>query len=1095
MAEELDEVILAYVEAVEAGQSPDRAAWLARHPHLADDLNAFFADQDRFATVVAPICVRTPPPSPGRASGAVVLDARPPLAAGCVIGGYELLDEIASGGMGVVYRARHQALGRVVALKMIRADGATAAEDVARFRLEAEAAALLDHPNIVPIYDVGEHEGQPYFTMKLIEGGSLAQSPPVATGELVRVLIKVARAVHYAHERGILHRDLKPGNILLDRKGEPHVTDFGLATRLPSAPGGAGTPSPGRSLTQKGIAVGTPGYMAPEQANGPKNAVTVAADVYSLGAVLYELLTGRPPFQGETPLETLVQVLERPPLRPRALVPSVPRDLETIGLKCLEKDPSRRYASAGALADDLERYLDGQPLQARPASPPERLWRWCRRSPVVATLAAALILALLLGIGAVTALWRRAETHWRAAEAERRQAEAERERAELHRLQAEENFRQAHEIVDRFCMRLSEERLSAVPGLQPLRKEMLEVGLKYYQGFLAQRGDDPRLKADLARAQFRVAFLTALVGSKRDALASYAEALRTYEELLAADPDNADYREQIGRTCIDSGNLLDALDDRPGALTFYERGRDLLEQLDRARPDVPRVIGNLGIVYNNLGNVYRGLNRLDECADAYDRALAAQERLIRNKPNDFRARRELAVVYVNIAVLHATRGSREESLRWHLKARDLQEQLYHDHPRDRDVQHDLALSCRRVGERMVRDGQVPEGLHSLEKGHELIGQLAAANASVADYQRDLAISHRVIGHARRAGGNKEQAARCYRDAIDLLGKAHRQDPSATAYTRDLAATLVDLGLLLADEPAKAREALRAFAPAADLYRELARLRADAATLADLAAACHHVGRMRRDLHNYEGALAAFQEGREVREALLALRPDDPRYRDDLAAAWFYVGWAQDRLKHGDDSIRSYECSHEIREALVKEFPKNIAFHHELGTTLVNLGGAYGQAGRIEECRATLWRAIEEKRIAFAAAPENPEYRHGLNVAYGALGEAEKRKGQPSAAAAALLERRSLWPEQPQELYRIAREQAQTAAAVGRGATDLSAEQQAERTLYLDQALETLRQAVAAGFRDAERLAAEADFAPLRSREDFKKLLPVAKTSP
>src|SRR5690349_15330069 len=228
--DQLDDVILAYVEAVEAGQSPDRAAWLARYPHLADELAAFFADQDQFSSLVAPIRVDTPAPPHARSSGSVVLDARAPLAAGCLVGEYELLDDLACGGMGVVYKARHRTLGRVVALKMIRAGALALPEDLARFRLEAEAAALLDHPNIVPIYEVGEHEGQPYFSMKLVEGGSLAQSPPVAMGGLVALMVKVARAVHYAHERGILHRDLKPANILLDRRGEPHVTDFGLAT-------------------------------------------------------------------------------------------------------------------------------------------------------------------------------------------------------------------------------------------------------------------------------------------------------------------------------------------------------------------------------------------------------------------------------------------------------------------------------------------------------------------------------------------------------------------------------------------------------------------------------------------------------------------------------------------------------------------------------------------------------------------------------------------------------------------------------------------------------------------------------------------------
>jgi serine/threonine-protein kinase len=1093
-AEELDDVILAYVEAVEAGQPADRTAWLTRYPHLADELGHFFADQDQFSSLVAPICVNTPPPQ--RGSGAVALEVRPPLASGCLIGDYELLDDLACGGMGVVYKARHQKLGRVVALKMIRAAALAQAEDVARFRLEAEAVAALDHPNIVPIYDVGEHDGRPYFTMKLIDGGSLAaalgaarwSAAPRAAAQLVAT---VARAVHYAHERGILHRDLKPANILLDRQGEPHVSDFGLATRLPSAT----TPAPAHTLTQKGIAVGTPGYMAPEQANGPKAGVTVAADVYSLGAVLYELLTGRPPFQADTPLETLVQVLERPPARPRSLAPAVPRDLETICLKCLEKDPARRYASAEALADDLQRFLDGEPIQARPAGTPERVWRWCRRSPAVATLAAALAVAVTGGLVAVTFLWQRAEGRRLQAEEQRQLAEAalrsareERERAEAHRLEAEEGFRQAHQVVERFCMRLSEERLSHVPGLQPVRRDMLAAGLKYYQDFVAKRSDDPDLKADLAKAHFRVAFLTNLVGSKRDALDSYAQALKTYEELSAADPDNCCYREQIAMTCINMGGVLEATNERKAALDTYERARDLLEGLDRASPGSPKVLANLGILYNNLGNVNRVLNHLDESQNAYEKALAVQERLSRNDPRDPVPLRELAVVYVNVAILYSTRGDKDEALRWHEKARDLQEKLFHDHPSDTKVQHDLALTCRRIGDRLVRDGRSEEGMRSLEKGHGLIEKLAAANGSVTEYQWELALSHRSLGHAEKAAKDKVKAAASYRAAIDLLRKVRRQDSSAVTYSRDLAATLFDLALLLSDESQKWDEAIRSYAQSADLYRELARSGSDADALADLAAACTNLGLLRRDARRTEGALAAFTEARDAREILVRLRPNEPRYRNDLAGSWFNIGRMQSFLKRHEEETRGYERSREIREQLVKEYPENVAYHHDLGTTLVNLGYTYAQTERIDEGLATLRRAVEEKRFAFTAAPQSPEHRRGMNNAYGALAEVERQRGTPSASAAALLERRELWPSQPQELYRIACEQTLTAAAVARNKEQLSAEEQAERTRYLDQAMGTLRQAVAAGFSDADRLAKEADLALLRPREDFQQLL-------
>jgi serine/threonine protein kinase/ABC-type amino acid transport substrate-binding protein len=315
------------------------------------------------------------------------------------IPGYELIQELGRGGMGVVYKALQIEVKRLVALKMILGGSQAGSAEVQRFRVEAEAAARLDHLYIVPIYEVGTHEGRHFFSMKLVEGGTLAsrrqefvlseaaENPSFAEERqrtIARLLAKVAQAVQCAHDNGILHRDLKPGNILLDAHREPHVADFGLAKPVEG----------GSTLTQTGVIVGTPSYMSPEQAQGKKN-LGPAADIYSLGAMLYELLTGRPPFHGDTALDTLMQVTNRDPARPRSVNRAVSRDLETICLKALAKDPERRYRSAGELADDLQRFAEGQPIKARPAGWVERAWRRCRRNPVVSGLSAAVLTLLL----------------------------------------------------------------------------------------------------------------------------------------------------------------------------------------------------------------------------------------------------------------------------------------------------------------------------------------------------------------------------------------------------------------------------------------------------------------------------------------------------------------------------------------------------------------------------------------------------------------------------------------------------------------------------------------------------------------------------
>ncbi len=398
---QVNRIIADYLEAQRLGQNPDRADLLRRHPELADELHAFFADQDRFGRIAEQIGPRAAPataPPPTLPSGEAA-GADPALGTVRYFGDYELLEELARGGMGVVYKARQVSLSRTVALKMILTGQFASVDDVQRFHREAEAAANLDHPNIVPIYEIGEHDGQHFFSMKLIDGGSLARL--LASGKWVvggkesrkkatQLLAIVARAVHHAHQRGVLHRDLKPGNFLLDARGQPHVTDFGLAKRVEGD----------SQLTRSCAIVGTPNYMSPEQARSEK-VLTTGVDIYSLGAILYELLTGRPPFRMESPLDTVMQVLNDNPKPPRQIDPSIDPDLETICLKCLAKDPQRRYDSAAALADDLQRFMDGEPIWARPVGRVERLVRWFRRNPALGT-AASLAVAALLAATAVS---------------------------------------------------------------------------------------------------------------------------------------------------------------------------------------------------------------------------------------------------------------------------------------------------------------------------------------------------------------------------------------------------------------------------------------------------------------------------------------------------------------------------------------------------------------------------------------------------------------------------------------------------------------------------------------------------------------------
>jgi serine/threonine-protein kinase len=335
-----------------------------RHPDLAGELRELWG-----AMILADAAASRPP------DAAALLSEHPSAALElpCRLGDYELLEELGRGGMGVVYKARQVSLGRTVAVKMILRGPAASGSERERFRAEAEAAARLDHPGIVPVYEVGEFDGRPYFSMKYIAGQTLAQrlaEGPLPPREAAAILAAASRAIHFAHTHGVLHRDIKPSNILLDEFGQPHVTDFGLAKQVADP----------ASLTRSGSILGTPAYMAPEQAAGARGQIGPASDVYSLGVILYHMLTGRPPFQAASPVDTVLLVLEQEPVPPRALNPKADRDLEMICLRCLQKPPDLRYPTAAALADDLEAYLKDETISARSGRFAQVLASWLRET-------------------------------------------------------------------------------------------------------------------------------------------------------------------------------------------------------------------------------------------------------------------------------------------------------------------------------------------------------------------------------------------------------------------------------------------------------------------------------------------------------------------------------------------------------------------------------------------------------------------------------------------------------------------------------------------------------------------------------------------
>jgi tetratricopeptide (TPR) repeat protein len=784
----LGPVVNAFLEAKRTGLNPDRNALREAHPDLAVDLDRFFAAHDAVENLARPLREVAQAARLVADSDNVGFARRGRLAAPLPFGDYTLLEVLGSGGMGIVYRAHHAELKRDVALKQIITGPLATEADIQRFRNEAESAATLEHANIVPVHEVGENDGRHYLTMRLMEGGSLAShindypSDPRAAARLVAA---VAHAVHHAHQRGVLHRDLKPSNILLDGAGAPHVTDFGLARRI----------SDESTLTESGAIVGTPAYMSPEQAAGRVRDVTMATDVYALGAILYALLTGRPPFRGDSVLDTLDQVRSIEPESPRRLNPRVDRDLETIVLKSMAKESAARYGSAVEMAKDLENWMAGEPIAARPVGRLIKAWRWAQRNRVVAGLLAAVGVLSIAGV---------VELFVSRAAIARKNVEISRQRD------------RAKQAVDDMYTQVAERLLPNLPGMERTRRDFLRKALRYYEDEASEgNGSNAVSRTERAKAYVRVGRIHKELSETSAAEQAYGEAVFLFEQLAKDYPDDPGPRYQLAECLNELGLVCWTRGDRARAKELFSRGLAAAEESAVTFAGQPEFRHLIASNLHNLAVLQHEVGKLPDAEAALRRAIEVRRKLVLEAPGSLPYRHGLAGDLVALAGIlgdtsrqHPRAEEAEQAFR---QALQIYDRLEADFGSMADTDTTAADLRNNLGDFLVRTGRPEKAEAVLRQALAARERLAARFPDVPSLGAVLGVVQINLAESLRDQGRYTEACELARRAVAHEQVALKASPKHLHYLGWLSAGHVLLAetLLSQGDAEKASEAAEA----------------------------------------------------------------------------------------------------------------------------------------------------------------------------------------------------------------------------------------------------------------------------------------------